>query len=376
MIFNFHKEFEEISRIKGQKEDSLDDVLFQMGEKLCLCFNIERVNIWVFKDDPERIECIASYENQSKKFSKGQTIIEIETPHYFKHLKSDDCIIVSDINNNLITQEIKETYCKKHDIKAIMDVPIRIEGKVSGVICFEDCKSIRNWNEEEKNFALAVSQIVAQTIENQKRKKYQEKLLKALVEKDTLLSEMHHRLKNNLTLLIGLLRIQTQNLDDEKSLQVVKNFENQLFSISKIHEQLYSKGNFMNVNLDEYILQLVKGLQTSFEGSFKCNTKMNEISISSSLAVPIGLIINEILSNAIKHGMKTDKVIEISIKLLQNNNETILSISDNGSGFNFDQKRNESFGLNLIYELSEQLSAEMQLDSDENGSCYTLKMTI
>jgi GAF domain-containing protein len=126
---------------------------------------------------------------------------------------------------SMVSAELKDTYCVDHHIFSIMDIPVRIEGILAGVICFEDCKAERNWTDDEENFALAVSQIVSLSIENEKRKKLQKKLEKALEEKNTLFVEMHHRLKNNLTMLVSLLRLQTRNISEIKKevLQILKN---------------------------------------------------------------------------------------------------------------------------------------------------------
>ncbi len=295
---NFHKQFEEISKIKVSREDTLDDILFRIGQKLCACLKIERVNVWVFKKNPNRIECLGNYTQKGDLFTKGEILLETEIPSYFTHLQSDRTIKIQNVHSSEISKELKDTYCKEFDIFSIMDIPVRIGGKLAGGLCFEDCKKERTWTDEEINFALAVSEIVSLSIENQKRKRYEKKLEKALEEKDTLLVEMHHRLKNNLTMLNSLLRIQSRSITDISALSIIENFETQIISISKLHEQLYSSKNYIRVNLNSYFQELLVNFQTSSQ-KIEIITNFEDVEVSSEKAVSIGLIINEIRNRRI-----------------------------------------------------------------------------
>lgn len=368
---NFHAHFEEISKIKVEQDDSLDDVLFRIGEKLALCLKIERVNIWIFKDHPNRIECIGNYLHKNKSFTKGEILLESEIPTYFSHLKSDKAIRIENVYQNIISKELNETYCKNIGILSIMDIPVRIEGKLAGVICFEDLKNERIWTDDEVNFALAVSQIVSLSIENHKRKKYQKKLEKALEEKNTLLTEMHHRLKNNLTMLVSLLRIQSGNIEDPKALNLIDNFENQILSISKLHEQLYVSDNYLRVDLSSYLKNILGNFQQS-NRTINFKTTFEEITINSTIAVPIGLIINEIINNSIKYAQNEN--LEINLESKKQETGFSITIKDNGKGFDLEKEKNNSYGLSLIYDLSEQIDAEIDFKSDKSGTKYEIIM--
>lgn len=372
---NFHDHFEEISKIKVLETDTLDDVLFRLGEKLCMCLHVERINVWVFREKPNRIECLGNFEKKGRKFSKGEVLTEEQIPSYFSHLTSDKSIRIKDVSKSRISAELKDNYCKLHGIKSIMDIPVRIEGKLAGVICFEDCKSERTWSDEEKNFALAVSQIVSLSIENQKRKNYQRKLQKALDEKDILLVEMHHRLKNNLTMLVSLLRLQTRNLEDKEALHIIENFENQILSISKVHEQLYVSGNFITVNLKSYLQNLLQGFKSGSEQAISFEEKLEDVYINSDKSVTIGLIANEIISNSMKYAFPDGKG-KITIELKVVDQFCLLSVRDDGPGFEFTKDSLLSFGLGLIYDLSEQINAQIEFNSSSNGTSYELKIPL
>lgn len=373
---SFQEHFEEISKIKVEDSDTLDDVLMRLGEKLCLCLHIERVNVWIFRQQPNRIECLGNFEKKGRVFTKGEILYETQIPSYFSHLSSDKTIRIKNVNTSKITTELKDNYCVEHNVKSIMDIPVRIEGKLAGVICFEECKNERSWTDEEKNFALAVSQIVSLTIENQKRKNYQRRLLRALEEKDTLLAEMHHRLKNNLTMLVSLLRLQSRNLTDSGALEMVENFEHQMLSIAKLHEQLYVSGNYLQVNLKNYLQDLCEGFKSSLQNSIKLKVGLADVEINSDKAVTLGLMVNEILSNSIKHASNGIDALEISISLERKNQSITLKIGDNGKGFDLTKEKSESFGLGLINDLSEQLNARIDFKSDEKGTLYTINLKV
>ncbi|MFN5418201.1 MAG: histidine kinase dimerization/phosphoacceptor domain -containing protein [Flavobacteriia bacterium] len=372
MTLNFHKQFEELSKLPVKDSDTLDDVLYRLGEKLSICLKVERVNIWLFKHNPARIECIANYCYKNSLFSKGEILLENQIPSYFAHLQSDKAIKIENVYTDEISAELKDNYCLEYQIKAIMDIPVRIEGKLAGVICFEDCKSSRKWSDDEENFALAVSQIVSLSIENHKRKHYEEKLKKALEEKNTLLVEMHHRLKNNLTMLVSLVRIQSRAIEDNKAIEVLENLENQIISISKLHEQLYVSGNYVHVNLKSYLEELIKGLEQSFSNNISFNLNLNECFIKSEASVSVGLIVNEIISNSAKHGIKIAKNLEVNVYLRSKKNDNCIVISDNGNGFNMSDEIKKSFGLTLIHDLSEQIGAKITLTTNSGGTLYEI----
>ena len=374
MTLNFHKQFEELSRLPVNEADTLDDVLYRLGQRLSACLKLERVNVWVFKQNPSRIECIANYESFGDSFSKGEILLENQIPSYFAHLMSDRAIPIPNVYTNEISAELKDSYCVDNRIMSILDIPVRIEGKLAGVICFEDCKNERSWTEDEINFAMAVSQIVSLSIENYKRRNYEVKLKKALEEKNTLLIEMHHRIKNNLTMLISLLRIQSRTIDDPGALEIFTSFENQILSISKLHEQLYITGNYLKVDLKSYLQELSSGLSLSMSNPARFDLRLEEVLVKSGTAVTIGLIVNEIINNSLKHGLKIHKTLTITIELFRTEGVMHLKLSDNGQGFNMPEEINSSFGLSLIHDLSEQISADIIFTSNSGGTMYELRM--
>jgi two-component sensor histidine kinase len=256
----------------------------------------------------------------------------------------------------------------------MMDVPIRIEGKLAGVMCYEQAGQYKKWSEEEQFFALAINQIVSLVIETHERRESQRKLQKALEDKDRLMAAMHHRIKNNLSILVSLLRLQTRENSDSKFSILSKDLENRLFSIAKIHEQLYSSRNYLEVSMKRYLEQLVSEFRIAHpEVEFRLD--LQECAVSTDSIVSLGLICNEVIINAIKYafdGVAHKPVVEVIFYC--QGNKRLLEIADNGKGFDLDEVTiGKSFGLSLISDLSGQLGSTPVFQSNSNGTRFILR---
>lgn len=203
------------------------------------------------------------------------------------------------------------------------------------------------------------------------------KLNNTLKEKELLVREIHHRVKNNLQIISSLLNLQSRYVPDELSLQVLRESENRVRSISMVHEGLYRSNDLSNINFKNYIENLVTQLTISYgldQSKIVIKIDIMDISLSIDTAVPVGLLITEILTNSIKYAFPNGKG-NISLEFLRANGHYLLSLEDDGVGFSSDKLRtNESLGMQLIYSLSEQLDAEIRIETD-NGTRYSFKFT-
>jgi len=370
-------ELESIARNSRLFSGKMDEVFAELGLKLSACMDVERVNLWMFNDDEERIECIGNYSAKSQEFSKGDQLYMRDIPKYYAHLKSNKILVVDDVEHSPITEQIREIYCKKHGITSMLDLPIRMQGELKGVMCYEHTGPPREWSEEEIQFALAANQIVALAMETTQRRRVQKELITVLREKDLLLKEMHHRIKNNLSVLMSLLRMQGRESNDPHVQSVLGDCETRIFSMAKIHEQLYQSEDYLSVELHKYIAQLVEEFRTSSltngdRIAFQCD--LDKVSMETSRAINLGLIVMEILNNTVKHAFPADDKSKntVQVVLKKTDNTLTLKISDNGAGFSEEQKNKPTLGLSLIQDLSEQIDAELDLQTSEEGTSYTL----
>lgn len=201
-------------------------------------------------------------------------------------------------------------------------------------------------------------------------------LKQLLSERDWLLKEVHHRVKNNLQIVISLLNSQASYLKDPAMLGVLKESQNRMRSISLIHQKLYQGDNLSGIDIHSYIHDLSDHLQYSFntQDKIKFSLDVETINMDVSQAVPIGLILNEAITNSIKYAFNGMDKGEVSIKLrITGENHMHLSIADNGIGLpaDLDIGQLNSLGMKLMKGLSRQIGAQLELIT-EKGLCIQL----
>ena len=198
-------------------------------------------------------------------------------------------------------------------------------------------------------------------------------------EKETLLKEVHHRVKNNLQTVSSLLSMQSRTIDDEKVSNLIKSSQNRVVSMAMVHEMLYKRDDYLSkIELKPYVKELSEYLVRSVKGNsdqvkVKLDIPDNKLSIDT--VIPLGLIINETITNALKYGIKDDGEGEIEIslrKLLDNRYEMYLG--DNGVGYpeDINSKNTKSLGLKLIYNLARQLRGSITRDYKRKGTYYRM----
>lgn len=205
----------------------------------------------------------------------------------------------------------------------------------------------------------------------------QNELLKKLVsEKEWLLKEIHHRVKNNLQIVISLLNTQSAYLENEDALLAIQNSQHRMHAMSLIHQKLYQSDNLASIDMSWYIHQLVAYLKDSFDSDSKITYKIEteRVDLDVAQAVPLGLILNEAISNAIKYAFPDGKKGYINISL-KNTKEGVfqMAISDNGIGLpeDFNPENSQSLGMSLMSGLSLQVDGDFHYEN-HNGLTITV----
>ena len=202
------------------------------------------------------------------------------------------------------------------------------------------------------------------------RKEMDRKVLASLKEKEVLLKEVHHRVKNNLQVISSILNLQSSFVNDEKVLAILKESQSRIKTMSYIHETLYQTADFSSIEFTEYISSLVRNLIQSYapQGTeVMLETDFDEMYLNLDQAIPCGLIINELVSNALKHAFKNCKKGTLLIAIKEVGSEVHMRIEDNGIGLppGFRYEESESLGIYLVHALIEQIDAEMKVESDK-----------
>jgi two-component sensor histidine kinase len=198
-----------------------------------------------------------------------------------------------------------------------------------------------------------------------------------LDEKEWLLKEIHHRVKNNLQTVISLLNSQSAYLDNDMALSAIKNSQHRIHSMSLIHQKLYNSENISTINMPNYIKELVEYLKESFSTGqrIRFEIKIEPLELDVAQAVPLGLILNEAITNSIKYAFPDDRsgMIHVTLEKVKDN-YYLLTISDNGIGYNTNvcPERKNSFGMSLIKGLSDDLEAKLSIEN-QNGTIIKIE---
>ena len=201
---------------------------------------------------------------------------------------------------------------------------------------------------------------------------------KSLKEKESLLKEIHHRVKNNLQVISSLLSLQSDYVKDGDSLMLFNESQNRISTIALVHEQLYQSSNLAEINMESYIRNLTNNLLSIFENvERRIDVKVNSdnIGVNIDAAIPCGLIINELFSNSMKHAFSNlqsngdnEKTNEIIVDFhSQTDGEMELMVCDNGVGLSKDIniRETDSLGLQLVCALTEQLKGKIDVEIEE-----------
>ncbi|MCI2228688.1 ATP-binding protein [Polaribacter sp. MSW13] len=206
----------------------------------------------------------------------------------------------------------------------------------------------------------------------------QKVLLESTVnDKNILLKEIHHRVKNNLQTISSLLSLQQRQISDKKASQAMQEGRDRVKAMALIHQNLYQDTDLIGVQIDGYVNKLAKSLVKNYETENKpitLNLNVVPIKLDVDTIIPLGLVINELISNALKYAFTTQSSGTINIQLTYKNNTLTLSVSDNGKGLpdSFDINKISSLGFRLIKAFSDKLKAEMQINSTNQGAKIVL----
>lgn len=211
------------------------------------------------------------------------------------------------------------------------------------------------------------------TIDISEQKKNESLLESSLAEKEILLKEIHHRVKNNLQIISSLIVLQEQYIKDEKILQVFKDFQNRIKVMALIHQALYNSENLNQIYLSKYIENLVDNLFKAYSvksKNIKLQLNIENIEFSLDKAIACGLIINELVSNSLKHAFSESENGEIYVTLKKTiNNRILLDVYDNGVGLpqTLDYENSDTLGLKLISTITKQLDGKISIEKN-NGT--------
>lgn len=325
------------------------------------------------EDYKAKLNIIKQYANYYDKVGAYRLSID----HYNKYIKFKDSIDYKENVKELISSQVASQVAEKE--KLINENQKNIKQKNAEV---SKQKTIKN----ALIFCGIVLIVVVVFISVQLKKTNTQKQLleirnkqietrneiinKSLLEKDLLIKEVHHRVKNNLQIISSLMKLQSSKSNNEEIKNSLSEAQDRINSMALLHQLLYRNNQMTSLLFNEYLESLIAQLSGSFSlNNITIKSHFIELELDLDTAIPLGLITNELISNAYKHafnGKEGTIVVELS-KLFKNTYQ--LKVSDNGSGLpaNFDLHSNDSLGLDIVCILAEQINAELKIYNDDGA---------
>jgi two-component sensor histidine kinase len=201
----------------------------------------------------------------------------------------------------------------------------------------------------------------------------------ALKEKEVLLQEVHHRVKNNLQVISSMLNLQRRFVADPGLIQVLEESQNRIATMSFIHESLYRATDFSSIGFSEYLQRLAGNLMTSYarrDCRIELKTDLAPVFLKLDQAIPCGLIVNELLSNAMKYAFVGRSEGVVTLRVGSTGGRVDIEVRDDGVGLppGFDAKSSDSLGMYLVQALTEQLDGELKI-GEGPGSSFLVSFT-
>ena len=323
---------------------------------------------------------VALYDEKTDMISLTFDVDEKDDYETFPAGKTLTKYVIKTCKPLLAMKDVVEDLTKKGVIETIgtpseiwLGVPLKIENKVIGVIAVQSYDDPHLYTEKDIEILTFISEEIALSID---KKRAEEQIKKNLKEKEVLLQEIHHRVKNNMQVISSLLRLQSRYITDGKALEFFKNSQNRVRSMVLIHESLYQSKDLAHIDFAEYVKKLTTQLLSSlaiYKSLIKLKINVKDIKMDINLAIPCGLIINELVSNSLKYAFPEGRKGELSISFTYENQTYILYVKDNGIGISekINLKEPKTLGLQLVNSLTKQLHGTLELEKVK-GTCFKI----
>lgn len=340
-------------------EHNLTEALKEIVVKAARVLQVSRINIWTINDNFASISSLINYDKNRGPFLDNLTLERHELPKYFRLMETEKVIVTHDAGSDPNMQELLTSYVIPLGIYSLIDVPLRIAGRMVGVMCFEDTERRREWNVTETKFVTAVAQIVSQTFETWQRIQVQDKLSAALEEKQVVLNEMNHRIHSNLSLIEDLIEAQANKAKDDEHRALIRELKSRVASMAMIHKQLYRTSEPGYINFRDYLLDLITRMKPiAGAHHLELRTLLDNCSVHVNHALYAAMIINEYLMQMMQQADGNTYKREATIKLNVQSKQISIFIQTAAAGGVTTVK---SPSDNLITELLVRLKATVEV---------------
>lgn len=372
------EELDSISKIHTLHRPDIDGIMHEFSKRIVIPLKIERISAWLFNAEKSAMISIGEYDTRTTDFQKNSSLPYASYRKYIDHLHENKILISSNVLTDPRLDELVVPYSIPNGVISLMDIPLRMHGELIGVLCFEKTGNTeRVFTDKDQFFALSISNVFSSVLEARKRRILQIKLDKELEQRELLLKELKHRIKNNLSVVSSLIRLQSERSKDAFHRELFLDCNNRVESISSIYDLIYKTDNIQDVDFEHYISAIIEKIKDYFKTQFgfiEVHYTLPNFQIDFDMAIPIALIINEVVTNAYKHAfIKKDKG-EIHITATIENNELIMTVYDDGIGFT-QLPLNDSLGMSIVDGLVSQINGTYSYIG-EDGSTFKMRVSI
>ena len=368
---------ENLSKSRKIRDGKIEEAIYEILESSSRAMGTTRVNAWIFDHEKTQIQCIGNFDARENKLVPQDALPRIAMPLYFNLFETEKIILTTDVHTDKKAAEMYEFYLKPHNIQALMDIPIRIEGEMIGVICFENVGAPKEWTLQEQKYGLVAAQMLSLTLETHNKQTARHALEISLDEQKILLREVHHRVKNNLSIIASLMNLQAEKSYDDYHKQLFYDTHGRLDSIATVHELIYRAKSYSQLNFKDYMEEILDHIAASYLSlkNVKIKKTISDVHINISYAIPLALIVNELITNSYKHAFnKLDEGV-IDVSLTEKNDMVTMLIKDNGGGFDKKIAPKNSIGMDILSGLIEQIDGNYDLITNGQGTAYKISFS-
>ena len=294
-------------------------------------------------------------------------------------LNQFEIVYIASVANMPAQLAFEQRFLQTHQVQSLVQVPMVCDEELTGILGFASIRAEKTWSKEIIFLLKIVSEIFVNAL---LRQQVDQELKARAHQQELLVKEIHHRVKNNLQVVSSLLRLQARYTNDAQFQEVLRDSQNRIKSMALIHAKLYQDHDLAKIDFAQYVKSLGAYLFQSYAvdpAAIQLRINIDKIYLDIDTAIPCGLIINELVSNALKYafpaeGKSRNHINLISIDLhADRNDRLILTVHDNGVGLPSDiaPYQTDSLGLQLVIRLSEQLKGSVEIDRSQ-GTTFSM----
>jgi two-component sensor histidine kinase len=349
----------------------------------------ERGLLILLRGDTPRIEAEARTDRKAVEVTlRQETVTPAELPESLLHtvIRTRESVILNDASAQ--DPFSADEYIRRKRARSVLGLPLVKQAELIGVLYLENNLTPHVFTPAR----LAVLELLASQAaislenarlyadvrqENSERERAEEQLQASLQEKEALLKEVHHRVKNNLQLISSLLSLQAARIAEPAVAELFAESRNRVRSMALVHENLYRAGNFARISMATHVQNLCAHLTRAYgmnRRRVELAIRIGDVQLDLDRAVPCGLIVNELVSNALKHAFPDGRAGRLCVELQPfGDKQHVLVVGDNGVGLppDLDYRRADSLGLQLVDDLTQQLHGNIMVNRD-GGTTFTI----